>query len=399
VNAPDFFGACVRGEVETLKRLLAGDPSLAHAADSRAQHAGWTGLHSAARHGHAGAVRVLLEHGANPNAHEAGDNTCALHWAAAHAHIDIVRALLDAGGDVHGVGDVHELDVIGWATVFGGQGDESSEMQAARRDVVSLLLEHGARHHIFSAMAAGTLDLIREVVAQDPQALERRLSRFEGRQTPLHFAIDRKRYDILDLLIALGADLEAGDGRGQTALAVAMLRGDRDASHRLHAAGATPPQTSGAANRPSGVAAVAHSVTKVVPMIYVPDVARSLAWYTSIGFTELARYEDGGVVNFGMVSLGNAELMLNMHGKPGTQTASVWFSTDQVDVIYQILKSRQLAASQAALEGKPVDHDGIEFQQDLEDMFYGARQFGIRDPDGYLIYFIQSNADMSQSRR
>ena len=29
------------------------------------------------------------------------------------------------------------------------------------------------------------------------------------------------------------------------------------------------------------------------------------------------------------------------------------------------------------------------FEQDIEDMFYGARQFCIRDPFGYEIYFIQ----------
>ena len=56
-------------------------------------------------------MRLLLEHGADPNAREAGDNTYPLHWAAAHGDLDTVRALLDAGGDVHGAGDVHEQEV------------------------------------------------------------------------------------------------------------------------------------------------------------------------------------------------------------------------------------------------------------------------------------------------
>ena len=30
----------------------------------------------------------------------------------------------------------------------------------------------------------------------------------------------------------------------------------------------------------------------------------------------------------------------------------------------------------------------IEFTQDIEDMFYGARQFCIRDLNGYELYFI-----------
>ena len=70
---------------------------------------GWTELHEAAKRGHLDAVRLLLEHGADPNAREPGDNTTPLHWAAAHGHVDVVRGLLDAGADVHGVGDVKHL--------------------------------------------------------------------------------------------------------------------------------------------------------------------------------------------------------------------------------------------------------------------------------------------------
>jgi ankyrin repeat protein len=195
-------------------------------------------LHAAAKGGHADAVRLLLEHGGDPNAREAGDNTCASHWAAAHGDPETVRALLDAAADVHGIGDVHELDVIGWATFYREPGDDPTQMDASRRDMVSLLIERGARHHIFSAMSVGELDLIQELVEQNPEALDRRMSRFEHGQTPLHFAINRKRYDILALLIELGADLEAQDMSGRTALAVAMLRGDREAMSRLHAAGA-----------------------------------------------------------------------------------------------------------------------------------------------------------------
>jgi uncharacterized glyoxalase superfamily protein PhnB len=90
-----------------------------------------------------------------------------------------------------------------------------------------------------------------------------------------------------------------------------------------------------------------------------------------------------------MVSFGHAELMLNMHGKPGRHDVSLWFYTDKVDDLYQLLKARQLAAAQAFLAGEP-SRNGIEFEQDIEDMFYGARQFCIRDLNGYQLYFIQS---------
>jgi hypothetical protein len=296
-----------------------------------------------------------------------------------------VRALLNAGGDVHGVGDVHELDVIGWATFFHAHRHEAGE----NTDVVSLLVERGARHHIFSAMTLGDLDLIRKVVEQNPKALDRNMSGFEQGQTPLHFAMNRKRYDILDLLIDLGANLEAEDKNGQTALAAAMLHGDREAMSRLHAAGAKHPKTAAPSSFRAGMAKMADSVKKGVPMIMVPNVGRALDWYTSIGFKERARYGEDGELNFGMVSFGKAELMLNMHGKHGPHDVSLWFYTDQVDKLYELLKSRQLEAAKAALAGAPGDHPGIEFEQDIDDMFYEARQFSIRDLNGYILYFIQ----------
>ncbi len=240
-----FFAACAAGDVGALRGLLDRDSSLAR----EGNRDGATGLHLAVRH--PDAVRLLLEHGADPNVRDAGDNALALHFAAGGAPLDSVRALLDAGSDVHGIGDVHRLDVIGWATVFA----------EARRDVVNLLVERGARHHVFSAIALGDLDLLQRIVEDDPDAITRRLSRFEQEQTVLHYVIappdglvgglfrTGDHYRTLELLIDFGADLEAEDAKGRTPLAVAMLRGDEGAMRRLHAAGAREPKSL-AATRP-----------------------------------------------------------------------------------------------------------------------------------------------------
>ena len=331
---------------------------------------GWTGLHSAAQSGDVDAIHSLLAGGADPNVRELGDNTSPLHWAAAGRHVACARALLDAGADVHGLGDLHLLDVIGWATVFTQPGVDP-------RATVSLLLERGARHHIFSAIALEDPDLVRKVVAETPGALDRRLSRFEQGQTPLHFAIGRKRYDILDLLIELGADLDAADGSGLTALAAAMGRGDDEAVRRLRAAGATPPPQIDPEAFVAGMTALAGGTSKIVPSLNVPDIAATLDWYTAIGFTEVGRYEDGGVVNWGMLSFGSAEIMLGMQGSAGRQDVSLWLYTDKVDELYRLLKTRQLSAPDS----------GIVFEEELYEPFYGGRQFSIRDLNGYAVIF------------
>jgi ankyrin repeat protein len=392
-NAAVFFDACANGELEVLRGLLAKAPSLIRVDRPDGRYRGWTGLHSAAQSGHVEIVRLLLERGADPNAREEGDNTYPLHWAAAKGDVETVRALLDGGGDVHGTGDVHELDVIGWATVFGPPADITEEarshLEPKRQQVLSLLLERGARHHIFSAIAVGDLDLIRKLVETNPDALDRRMSRFEQGQTPLHFAMSRKRYDIVDLLIELGADLEATDRSGHTPLAVAMLQDDREAMTRLYAAGAKQPKTIDTSSFRASMAKLADSIKKGVPMINVPDIAAALDWYTSIGFKEVGRYADDGLVVWGMVSFGNAQLALNIHGKRGEHDVSLWFETDRIDELYQLLKSRQLEAAQAALRGNAPAHEGIEFVENLYEPFYGGRQFSIRDPNGYHLIFLQ----------
>ncbi len=123
-------------------------------------------------------------------------------------------------------------------------------------------------------------------------------------------------------------------------------------------------------------------------MIRVPDIAQTLDWYRSIGFTEIGRFGNGGSVDWGMVSFGKAELMF-MSGKANPQDVRLWFYTTQVDRLYQLFKSRLVQAAQAALAGAPGDNAGIEIIEDIYDPAYGGREFGIRDLNGYALYFMQ----------
>src|SRR5688572_13962507 len=71
-NIALFFDACANGNVEVLRDLVENEPALVGAVSPAASDGGWTGLHTAAQHGHLDAVRFLLEHGADPNARETG---------------------------------------------------------------------------------------------------------------------------------------------------------------------------------------------------------------------------------------------------------------------------------------------------------------------------------------
>jgi len=87
-------------------------------------------------------------------------------------------------------------------------------------------------------------------------------------------------------------------------------------------------------------------------------------------------------MNFGMLALGKAQLMLRPDGHQGPHDVTLWFYTDQVDAVYQFFRSWRA----------PADHKEIEFVEGIYDTFYGAREFGIRDLNGYILCFIRPTA-------
>jgi ankyrin repeat protein len=383
-----FLAASAAGDTAALRELLEQRPELANA---RNDH-GATALHLALAHPHA--VRLLLQQGADPNARDTGDNALPLHFAAGGAPIETVRALLDAGSDVQGEGDAHALDVIGWAACFA----------EPRRDVVELLLSRGARHHVFSAVATADHEVLRRLVADDPHALMRRLGPSEQEQTALHYCIappdglvggvfrTGEHYDTLRLLVALGAELDARDARGRTPLAVAMLRGDREAMRILHEAGACEAeQPEGTTSAPS-VAALAKAVVGLVPMIAVPDIDAAVAWYRAVGFELTGSNGEPGHLDWAEVKLGEARVMFASSGdawRPATAGVSLWLYTNRVDDLYAELRRRRLERSRAILAGREDATPEIRFRADLNTTFYGMREFAIEDPHGIDLTFAQ----------
>lgn len=354
-----FARACTEGDLDAMRALLAEDPSLARETLTNGSMA----LHLAARH--PDAVRLLLGHGADPNARDGGDHATPLHFAAASGAVGSVRALLDAGADVQGHGDLHQGDAIGWAARIGNEA------------VIELLLSRGARHHIFSAMALRDRDLVQKLVEDDADQLLRRRSRFENAQTPLHasfappdglgFLAGGPDHAMLQLLLDLGADVDAPDDRGRTPLALALLRRDEEAVRILRAAGAAEPPLA-----PGGQADPA-AVKKSTPMFCVLDMRATVAWYESIGFTARDRYEDSGDLVFARLTLGEAELTLSPGATSGPRDVKLWLYTDRVADFYAALSR----------------HPHAPFEEDLYTPFYGGRQFSVRDPNGLVLIFWQ----------
>jgi ankyrin repeat protein len=219
--------AAEQGDVARLTAILDAQPDLV---SRRGELEGHTGFRSALHFGihHQPVVELLLARGADPNVRDDGDNAIPLHFAAEGNDLPVIRLLIEHGSDPIGDGDMHELQVIGWATCFG----------RADREVVDYLLAHGARHTIFSAVATGEVDAIAPIVAAAPAELTRHMDRTNLRRTPLHLAIVKKQPAALAALLALGADTTIADADGVTPLDQAALDGETAMIEALLAHGA-----------------------------------------------------------------------------------------------------------------------------------------------------------------
>jgi ankyrin repeat protein len=224
----DIAVAARDGDVAALAARLDAHPELI---DERAGRGFFkaTPLHLAARHNRAGAIRLLIERGADVDAREFPDNAAPLHFAAMYGGLEAVRLLVEAGADIDGKGDDPAVGVLGWATCF----------KEVREEVASYLLSQGARLNVWTAIALNRPDELRAMIGRDPALLAVRMTRGHHRRTPLHHAAAKNRLRMVLLLLELGADPNAADATGATPLTTASQeRADAAVVSALLAAGA-----------------------------------------------------------------------------------------------------------------------------------------------------------------
>src|SRR5256886_15488108 len=116
------------GHAEAVKVLLDHGADVNQKPPSRFAN---TAVDAAVSGDHADVVRILLVAGANPNVRSEANYT-TLHKAAVHGNLDVVRMLLDHGADVHAVRD-------------GGHTPLDDAKEKGHAAIADLLRAHGAK--------------------------------------------------------------------------------------------------------------------------------------------------------------------------------------------------------------------------------------------------------------
>ena len=200
--------AASMGQVDLLESLVAR-----HADINGHDGLGWTPLHWAAEANRPGIAMLLIDEGADVNARDTGGST-PLHRAAGVGSRAIVELLVAQGADVN------VRNSFRWTPLH-------TALFAQHVDVAELLVAAGSELDIFSAAGLGMTARVAEFLKANPDCAKTT----DGyHSTPLHWASRNGHHQIVELLLAKGAEVDVESLYGSTPLHLAAEYG-REAGH------------------------------------------------------------------------------------------------------------------------------------------------------------------------
>jgi cytohesin len=191
---PLLHRAAQQGRVASLRVLLEGGADLR---GGGLHHR--TALYEAAKYGHVAAVALLLDRGADPNVREGSSGFTPLHIAAERRHLEVLRVLIARGAEVNALNQLAQTPL--WqASWKPEQGDDA---------VARVLLSAGAATEVHHG----------------------------GGVTPLMMAARYHHRPFVQALLDAGANPNATDDEGFTAMDWASAGGHGDVVAQLRARG------------------------------------------------------------------------------------------------------------------------------------------------------------------
>ena len=118
--------------------------------------------------------------------------------------------------------------------------------------------------------------------------------------------------------------------------------------------------------------AVSPRMATLTPMLQVPDIRATIAWYVSVGFSLIETAEEEGELTWALLGYGEGRVMFNCGGHAERRPAP---------------RRRPVPAGRrrrCALRGAAR---GVIVFESPHDTFYGMREFILRDNNGFWLTF------------
>ncbi|KAH9116360.1 hypothetical protein AeMF1_009691 [Aphanomyces euteiches] len=234
-NCTPLHIASYKGHLIIVQVLLAHGASV-DATDEN----GKTPLNWASSWGHIAIVKELLAHGAPINSADKQGNT-PLHCASANRHLDIVNELQAQGAAIeaanaNGYTPLRHAAFCGYLDVFKklitcdadihakNKKDADTPLHVAAWNghfhIVEELMTHGI--HLTPQTSLVTLHCIEHQGMDKPRCKH---CNYKNGSTPLHHAACKGHVDVVKVLLAHGAPIDARNSNGDTALHWASMNG------------------------------------------------------------------------------------------------------------------------------------------------------------------------------
>jgi len=219
LSTMEFFQLIKQGKIEAVKDAIVADPSLVNAHDTNNASAVLT----AAYYGEPAVASLLIQYGANLNLFEA----CAV------GDLPTVQALVNTQPELVNAFAPDGFQPLGLAAFFGNL------------PVAEILINAGAAVDspsqnplrvmpLHSAAAGSHTDIVRLLIAHGAPLNARQEEGF----APLHSAAQNGSIEILNLLLDSGAEVNVRNAAGKTPLTLALAANHMDAAALLRVQGA-----------------------------------------------------------------------------------------------------------------------------------------------------------------
>jgi len=217
-----FALACIAGRTQEVRARLADDPTVL---DRLGHYGRMDMLHRAVDAKQRDGIRLIVGLGVDVNGIVPGTglDRAVIHNAAGWGGLEVVKLLSELGANPNLRDPTYHGTAIGWA------------LHSGQRDVVDYLLPSAT---IFDAVRCDGVERVGMLLRENPSLATAR----DEDGTPLVFTLHpamTRLEEMMRLLVAHGADLNARDAAGKTLVSRALARGFTEFANALRAHGAT----------------------------------------------------------------------------------------------------------------------------------------------------------------